>query len=462
MSRPNHDSLDTPFAYENPSPALKVIITPRICRLGGKFLMLLFVLMPFFLAFVPWQQTVKGRGRVIAFDPGQRPQTITSRISGQIVKWYVAETDRVKEGEKLVDIQDNDPDYENNLKRQRDATRIALQALQAQLRQNQEVVGKQVEAMNATVQAKIKQREAADQLVVTAKQKQKAAEADVLYFKDNFASARDLKQNPEGPLFPEIEFKQIEAQYTKAQLSVEQAKAEILGKQAEVASAQAAIEKAKAEGMRAVASAEATVSETRTKIESKKTELQIVENKIERYKARELLSPCDGFVFRIYPGASQEGQFVQQGQELALIVPDTQRRIVELFVDGIDAAFIKKDPLTGKWPLVRLQFEGWPAVQFSGWPRVAVGTFGGQVFRKDPTDTQGKFRILVEPKAYFEDDAWPDAQYLRQGNQAIGWVFLKRVPVWFELWRRLNGFPPVNPPLRATPTEQDSKPAAFP
>jgi hypothetical protein len=91
---------------------------------------------------------------------------------------------------------------------------------------------------------------------------------------------------------------------------------------------------------------------------------------------------------------------------------------------------------------VRLQFEGWPAVQFSGWPSVAVGTFGGQVVSVDATDDGfGRFRILVRPDP--SDIPWPDQDFLRQGARAKGWVLLERVPLWFEVWRRLNAFPPV-------------------
>jgi hypothetical protein len=52
----------------------------------------------------------------------------------------------------------------------------------------------------------------------------------------------------------------------------------------------------------------------------------------------------------------------------------------------------------------------------------------------------------VEPDAQLAGDTWPDQQMLRQGNQAIGWVFLNRVPLGYEIWRRLNGFPPVLAP----------------
>ncbi len=89
-----------------------------------------------------------------------------------------------------------------------------------------------------------------------------------------------------------------------------------------------------------------------------------------------------------------------------------------------------------------MQFEGWPAIQFSGWPSVAVGTFGGEVVSVDSRDNgKGKFRVLVRPDP--QDRAWPAERFLRQGVRANGWVLLNQVPLWFEVWRQLNGFPPV-------------------
>jgi hypothetical protein len=42
-----------------------------------------------------------------------------------------------------------------------------------------------------------------------------------------------------------------------------------------------------------------------------------------------------------------------------------------------------------------------------------------------------------------EDIAWPSDRFLRQGVRANGWILLERVPLWYEVWRRLNGFPPA-------------------
>ena len=113
----------------------------------------------------------------------------------------------------------------------------------------------------------------------------------------------------------------------------------------------------------------------------------------------------------------------------------------------------------GEGPHVRLQFEGWPAIQFAGWPSVATGTFGGKVRQIDATDDgNGRFRVLVEPEELVEDDRWPDAQFLRQGNQAVGWVFLNKVSLGYELWRNLNGFPPVVAPKSNDKYKEGGKP----
>jgi hypothetical protein len=50
----------------------------------------------------------------------------------------------------------------------------------------------------------------------------------------------------------------------------------------------------------------------------------------------------------------------------------------------------------------------------------------------------GKFRVLV--KENVTDKPWP--KELKMGTGAQGITLLKDVPVWYELWRNINGFPP--------------------
>jgi len=163
--------------------------------------------------------------------------------------------------------------------------------------------------------------------------------------------------------------------------------------------------------------------------------LNQVEINLSRQSTQRVTAPRDGTVVKITAGAN--ATLVNAGQTIATFVPDPSELVVELYVSGLDAALIS----TGRQ--VMLQFEGWPAVQTGGWPAVAVGTFRGIVESIDPVVSEnGRFRIMVvEDKESHRP--WPTKRYLRFGTQVRGWVLLEEVSVGFELWRRLNGFPPV-------------------
>jgi len=88
---------------------------------------------------------------------------------------------------------------------------------------------------------------------------------------------------------------------------------------------------------------------------------------------------------------------------------------------------------------VMIQFDGWPAVVFSGWPNTSYGTYAGKVYALDMfLGNNGKYRILVQPDP--GDYPWPDA--LMYGGGTNNMILLNDVPVWYELWRNINGFPP--------------------
>ena len=87
-----------------------------------------------------------------------------------------------------------------------------------------------------------------------------------------------------------------------------------------------------------------------------------------------------------------------------------------------------------------------------GWPQLAIGTFGGEVVFVDAADNgKGQFRVVVGPSDDIVDRGdgpvtvgWPDKdRWLRQGARANAWIMLNQVPLWFEIWRKINGFPPV-------------------
>lgn len=101
--------------------SVRLVKVPRPAAVLSKMLFATLIFLLVCLVFVPWRQTSKGSGRVIAFDPNQRLQMITAPVSGVLEQWLVNEGEVVKKGDPLVRIVDNDPNYLDRLKLERDA-----------------------------------------------------------------------------------------------------------------------------------------------------------------------------------------------------------------------------------------------------------------------------------------------------------------------------------------------------
>lgn len=176
------------------------------------------------------------------------------------------------------------------------------------------------------------------------------------------------------------------------------------------------------------------VEELRSKVAEAAAELNRVEVNLSRQSMQIVKAPRDGTILRI--NAGDNATLVSAGDALATFVPDNAERVIELYVPGRDVALIR---IGAK---VRIQFEGWPILQISGWPSTAVGTFGGEVIAVDPSaQTDGRFRVLVAEDKN-ASHSWPNADYVRFGSTARGWVLMETVPVGYEIWRQLNNFPP--------------------
>ena len=156
---------------------------------------------------------------------------------------------------------------------------------------------------------------------------------------------------------------------------------------------------------------------------------------VTRQTTQQVVAPQNGTVLGIQAG--DMGTLVRAGDVIAEFVPQVANPAVELYITGLDASLVTPGRKA------RVMFEGWPAVQFGGWPEVAVGTFGAVVNTVDPVvSANGRFRVLLTPDP--NDAPWPSNAYLRFGAKARGWILLDTVSVGYELWRRLNGFPPEN------------------
>ncbi|MEX0687218.1 MAG: HlyD family efflux transporter periplasmic adaptor subunit [Pirellulales bacterium] len=435
-------------------------LTPRAISWLARLIFVVFLAIPFALALAPWQQTVMCRGTIVAYSPVERMQVITARVSGQVQTWHVVEGSRVKLNDPLVDIEDADPELAARLEAQREFLTSRISAARQELTELAAAAKAQEAAREAAMRAAEANREAAQQAITVTQQ----VKANATFARDfelsRYEMFDDLFTNPRfGGLESKLNRDEARMRADRALTDTDKADAEIARARAALLTQEAMLVQADATGLSAIAVARSNLRKAEQNLFSIEREIQEIDNRIERFKARRVLAPCAGVVFRVSANLIQGGQYVTEGDELCTIVPDTSDRVAELFLDGVDAPIVLAyADRQGAMPHVRLQFEGWPAVQFSGWPELAIGTFGGKIRQIDAASGRaGQCRILVEPERVMLGDQWPDSEFLRQGNQVVGWVFLNRVPLGFEIWRRLNGFPPVLAPVPKA-TDEPPKP----
>lgn len=169
-----------------------------------------------------------------------------------------------------------------------------------------------------------------------------------------------------------------------------------------------------------------------SEVETSFAELKSMETKLARQKTQIIFAPNDGFIIKILSGNTSTT--VKSGDKIATFAPTLTEPAIELYIDGNDISLMKKGRK------VRIQFEGIPAIQFSGWPTMSIGTFEGIIKSVDQSISEnGKFRIIVIKD---EKSPWPNQMFLRHGAKVYGWVLLNKVSLGYELWRKLNNFPP--------------------
>lgn len=206
----------------------------------------------------------------------------------------------------------------------------------------------------------------------------------------------------------------------------------------------------KAKYQESLAKAQSDMSSALSSRASVRGEIAKLRNDISNISIRRALyivrAPQDGFVVKTLKAGI--GENIKEGESIATLQPLHPQVAAELYVNAMDV------PLILDTSDVRLQFEGWPSVQFSGWPSVAVGTFAGKVWAIDRVSSNGgKYRLLIKQTAPVpeNDEPWPIQ--LRQGSGVYGRIILRSVPLWYEIWRQLNGFPPS---LEKEPSEKES------
>ncbi|MCU0621157.1 MAG: HlyD family secretion protein [Gemmatimonadales bacterium] len=380
--------------------------------------------------FLPWQQNVRGDGAVTALRPEDRPQTVPSLIDGRIERWYVQEGQYVTKGTPLVQISEVkekylDPQLVPRLGQQVAGKEAALAGKQAKVRSLDSLVAALERARDLGLDKarnKVQLYEAAYAAAVVDSQVETArfARRERL-FKDGLSTRTEFEAN---------------------QLRYQAALAKLVEKRQELENARIEVGSVAAEYGEKIAKARADRDATRSEIGEGQADVAKLRNEYSSMQIRtgmyRIDAPQDGIVVKAFKEGV--GETIKEGDAVVSVVPSSPQRAVELYIKAMDV------PLLGRGRKVRLIFDGWPALQFSGWPSVSVGTFGGVIAVIDQLDSKGgKFRILVQPDP--DDDPWPEQ--LRMGSGVHGWAMLDTVPIWWEIWRQLNGFPPSIDPTTA-------------
>lgn len=458
--KPKNFEVTEPFRFhKSAAPDLYLTSVSRLARKTAKALLVVLVLAIAALVFLPWQQTLVSQGTVINYAPNSRPQTMVAPIKGRIINWNpaIVENSKIQAGTVICEIQDLDSDFMSRLEEQvRFSERSILvlteqaSAARRNLTANEESK-KALERQLNVYKSVIEDIESgAEALVLMAKQKISAEENKVVELEATKALAQaDFDRQKilyEEKIISFAKFQDYEAKLKEVSAKLEVAKAnvraaneelesKIRDKGTKVQKAQGEIEYAESSLNKAQADVEKAKGEI-SKIESElakaNQDLLDKQSKLARQQNQKIISPMDGQIVDINPILG--GQILKEGDDICSIVPSGADRAAELWLNGRDT------PLVQPGMDVRLQFEGWPAIQFTGWPSVAKGTFGGTVISVDAaTDANGKTRILVSPTT---EEPWPENTNLLPGSRVNGWVLANRVPLWFEIWRNLNGFPP--------------------
>lgn len=383
---------------------------------------------------LPWQQTSYGEGRVVAFSPTERQQTIEAPIAGRIVHWHVHEGSLVRKGDKLVTISDLDPQISERLEQERFALTERLRAARMRVDSIESRVTSMQLSRSESVAAAENRAAMAGERVRQAQETVAATEAALDTAKANFDRQKSMF---EQGLTSQRNLELAELEYKRARTEEQRAIAGLKAAEQERTALKREARRIARDADAAIGDARASVQGARSELARSNEDLPRIEMRLSRQKTQEVIAPKDGVITRLL--VAQEAEFVREGKGLCVLIPQTGKRAVEIWVDGNDV------PLIRDGREARLMFQGWPALQITGWPQGSYGTFPAHVkFTDNADDGHGKFRVVLVPDEN-SPDQWPDSSLLKQGVRVRAWVFLNRVTIGYELWRKFNDFPPAIP-----------------
>lgn len=395
-------------------------------RIVTTLLVVIFVVM----MFLPWQQTTKGVGKLIAYEPTQREHNVIAPISGFIKKYYIEENRFIQKGELLFEMVDLDKEY-----------LVKLESVIGDIKAQQENVQNTLNisyARKKNIEANLRTSlEIYDKEIIQIEETLKRLNGKKVSFQNSYEIA-------------DANYKRINLLYLdgiESKRSYEVAKNEYIKDGVEVDNIiidieikSKSLEIIKKEKERYIKEQENEINLLQNSILSDKNRLITFEKEIKttsidlsRNVTSKVFASKDGYPLRILK--NDINLYVKKGEPVVYFAPEAKRRALLLKIRRIDMPLIKEGLQA------RIQFHGWPSMQVSGWPKIKYGTFSGIVDKIDSIAYEdGVFYayIVEDPK-----EPWPNSEILKVGTEARAWVRLSTVSIGYEIWRTHHAQPPV-------------------
>jgi multidrug resistance efflux pump len=404
-------------------------------RIKNIFWVLFFVLV--FILFVPWTQNINTSGIVTTQFQEQRPQQINSIIPGKIIKWWVKEGDFVQKGDTIVELADTKDDYLDPRLIERTNDQLVAKKQKVDFYDSKIT---NIKGQLVAIEEGFKLKEAA------IKNKIQQLERKILIDSAELSAAKiDLEvgtnqYNRAGKMLNDgiislVDYERRTQSFNKAKAGFQEKQQKFLNTKQDVLIARIELNTLKQDINDKLFKLKGDIDNSNTEKSTVIAEVAKNENELSNYRIRGgqkwLLAPQTGQIIKAKKAGINE--IVKEGEMIVEIVPNSFKYAVELFVKPMDLALINKGQD------VRLQFDGYPAIVFSGWPNSSYGTFAGKISAIETNRNEnGQFRVLIIPD--MTEKNWPSN--LKIGTGAQGFALLNDVPIWYELWRQLNGFPP--------------------
>jgi multidrug efflux pump subunit AcrA (membrane-fusion protein) len=396
-----------------------------------------FIILLLILLFLPWTQNIRTKGTVTTLRQEQRPQQMNTIIPGKIVKWHVKEGDFVKPGDTIVQLAEIKDDYLDPSLVGRTKEQIKAKELSVNYYQNKvDATESQIGALNAG--RELKQNQLQNKMLQL-RLKVQSDSMELMAASNDFKIA-DVQYKRQKAMFDSglVSLTQLEQRnqvYQTAMAKKVSAENKLAAARQDLTITQIEMNSVEQEYAEKISKTQGDQFHSLSQIATGQGDIAKLQNQYTNYSIRSglyyITAPQSGQVTKAKKAGI--GEIVKEGEMLVEIVPDNFQYAVELFIRPVDL------PLVAKGQTVRFLFDGFPAIVFSGWPNASYGTFGGKIVAvENSVSVNGKFRVLVAEDP--NDKPWP--KELKVGTGANGIALLKNVPLWYELWRNVNGFPP--------------------